>query len=133
MSGARFNLSGLFRSLDGERQRQGLSWAAVARQLGVSALTLRRFRFADDAEADGVLASVRWLEVAPEVFVEGMSGQGVLLPAGDGFVRVDMDLVAEATGESDARGRTRTTVQRLVAAACGSQQPVAALTRLSDS
>lgn len=133
MSGARFDLFALFRSLDAERQRQGVTWAAFARQLGVSASTLRRFGSADDAESDGVLACVRWLAVAPEAYVVGMSGEGVLLPAGgDRFVRVDMALVAEAMGERDARGRTRTTIQSLVAAACRSQQPIAALTRLSD-
>lgn len=134
MSGARFDLSALFRSLDAERQRLGLNWSVRARQLGVSASTLRRFGAADDAEADGVPAAVRWLGVAPEAYVVGMSGEGVLLPAGgDGFVRVDMALVAEAMGERDARGRTRTTIQSLVAAARRSQQPIATLSRLSNS
>lgn len=91
-------------------------------------------RQADDAEADGVLALVRWLGVAPETFIDG--GQpGERLPFEQGmYVRVDMQLVAAATGEPQgAAGRTRTSIQRLVAAARQGNSLVASLTRLSDT
>lgn len=99
---------------------------------------------ADDAEADGVLALIRWLEAAPEAFIvssrPGADDQpitshapGLLLPAESGYVRVDMDRVSAADGTGQtAGGRTRTTIQRLVQAALRSGQPVAAFTRLSE-
>ncbi len=57
---------------------------------------------------------------------------GTRLPAGSGIVRVDMELVAVANGDTHgARGRTRTTIQHLVRVASTSGQPIASLTRLS--
>jgi transposase len=134
METAPFDLEGLFRAIDAERERQGLSWAALARQVGVAASTIRRFGYADDAEADGVLALVRWLGVAPEDYVSGDAVCGMRLGrAGAGYVRVDMELVARAAGDSrGANGRTRTSIQNLVEVAQRSGQPVASLTRLSD-
>jgi hypothetical protein len=41
-------------------EERGLTTAALAREVGVGASTIRRFRTADDAEADGVLALVAW-------------------------------------------------------------------------
>ncbi|MEM8923731.1 MAG: helix-turn-helix transcriptional regulator [Actinomycetota bacterium] len=129
----RFDLGALFRDVDRARRSQGLSWAALARRVGVSASTIRRFDLAEDAEADGVLALVRWLGVTPEDYVAVMT-EGQQLPDGDvGVVRVDMDLVARAEGRAGgADGRSRTTIQRLVAAARSSGCPVASLTRLSE-
>jgi transcriptional regulator with XRE-family HTH domain len=134
----RFDLGGLFSAVAGERERRGLSWAELSRQVGVAASTIRRMAEADDAEADGVLALIGWLGVAPESFVGGdqvsehVSGE--VLPTGEGgYIRVDMDLVAEADGDSrGSRGRTRTTIQRLVAVAKRSGQSVASLTRVSE-
>lgn len=132
-SPAWFDLGALFVSIEAERERRAISMAAVAREVGVSASTIRRFADGDDAEADGVLALVRWLGVAPEWFVAGGAVAGELLhPAGDGYVRVDLDLVAEAEGRrGGASGRSRTTVQRLVDAAHRSRRSVASLTRTS--
>jgi len=114
--------------------RQGLSWAALAREVGVAASTIRRFGEADDAEADGVLAAVRWLGAAPEDYVAGDAVRGQRLrPDGSGYVRVDMELVAIAKGDpSDVGGRARTSIQRLVEVAQRSRRPVASLTRLSE-
>lgn len=133
MAVPRFDLPALFRAIDAERSRQELSWASLARQVGVAASTIRRFRTAENAEADGVLALVRWLGVAPEAYVAGSSLPGDRLDSGGmGHVRVDMDLVAEVTPEAEvSRGRTRTTIQHLVAVAGTSQRTVASLTRLS--
>lgn len=129
-----FDLRGLFRAVDAERERQGLSWAALARRVGVAASTIRRFGDADDAEADGVLALVRWLGVAPEDYVAGDSVTGKRLPPADGgYVRVDMESVAVADDDpSGAAGRSRTSIQNLVAVAQRSGRPVASLTRRSE-
>lgn len=129
-----FDLSELFRTLDAERARRGMTWKALSREIGVSTSTIRRFEHAADAEADGVLAAMAWLGVVPERFVLADSVAGVSLTRPDrGFVRVDMELVARANGElGGAKGRTRTTIQRLVDVAVRSGQPVAALTRVSD-
>jgi len=110
-----------------------MSLAVLARQVGVAASTIRRFREADDAEADGVLALVRWLGVAPEDFVAGNSVRGTRLRcSGDGYVRVDMELVARANGDPHgAKGRTRTSIQTLVEVAQRSGQPLESLTRFS--
>lgn len=129
-----FDLRGLFESVDSERERLGVSWSALSREVGVGASTIRRFGVAHDAEADGVLALVRWLGVAPEEFVSSSSVCGEkLLASGDGVVRVDMDSVAIADGDArGARGRTRTTIQNLVSVAQRAGQPVASLTRFSN-
>ena len=135
MSSRPFDLRRLFLAVDGERKRQGVSWAALAGEVGVTASTIRRFAEADDAEADGVLSVIRWLGAAPEDYVAGSAVTGARLPAaGVGYVRVDMELVALASGDPNgAKGRTRTSIQRLVEAAQRSRQPVAALTRLSEA
>ncbi|MDH3679894.1 MAG: helix-turn-helix transcriptional regulator [Acidimicrobiia bacterium] len=129
-----FDLEGLFRAIDAQREREGLSWAALSRQVGVAASTIRRYSEADDAEADGVLALVRWLGVAPEEYLAGESAVGnPLRPTDGGYVRVDMEAVARAGGDpGGARGRTRTIIQNLVNVAHRTGQPVVSLTRFSE-
>lgn len=130
-----FDLRGLYRAIDAERELRGMSWSGVAREVGVAASTIRRFESADDAEADGVLALVRWLGCPPENFVTHSSVDGRPLdPVGHGYVRVDMDLISRANGDHrrSARSSTRTTIQRLVDVAQRSGEPIAALTRLSE-
>ncbi len=129
-----FDLHGLLRAVDAERQRHGLSWAALSRQVGVSSSTIRRYGEAEDAEADGVLALIRWLGVAPEDYVTESAVAGNRLSGvGCGVVRVDMELVAGAEGTyRGAQGRTRTSIQRLVDVAQRSGRTVESLTRLSD-
>ena len=131
----RFDLARLFRSIDSERQCRGLSWAALGREVGVSASTIRRFGEADDAEADGVLRLMGWLQVVPEDYVQTGSVERAPLPApGPGQVRVNMNLVAQAANDPrGADGRTRTTIQRLVEVATGADRTLASLTRLSDA
>ncbi|MFW2380108.1 MAG: hypothetical protein ACN4GZ_00005, partial [Acidimicrobiales bacterium] len=116
------------------RNQRGLSWASMSRHVGVSSSTIRRFGEAEDAEADGVLALVRWLGVAPEAFVlTGASVEGIpLTPSSGGFVRVDMDLVRETTaGQDIALGRSRLSIQNLVTIAHQSKLPMTSLTRQS--
>ncbi|MEM7338110.1 MAG: hypothetical protein AAF467_05650 [Actinomycetota bacterium] len=134
MARSLFDLRALFVAVDAERDRRGLSWAALSQQVGVAPSTIRRFANADDAEADGVLATLQWLDAIPERFVADAEVNGTpLSPASDGHVRVDMDMVAKANGDPrGANGRTRTTIQTLVAAANRSGQPIASLTRRTD-
>ena len=129
-----FDLHKLFAAIDAKRQHRDLSWAELSSQVGVSASTIRRFSKAHDAEADGVLALVRWLEDAPEDYISNSSVKRKLLhPPGDGYTRADMTLVAKANPESrSTNSRTRTTIQHLVETAQQSGQPVASLTRLNE-
>lgn len=132
MATPRFDLRALFEALSAERERQRLSWADLGRQVGVSPSTIRRFDTAADAEADGVLASLRWLEATPEDFIRNGRATGTRLPStGEGHVRVDMPSMASADGTA-LNGRTRTTIQRLVATADRVGQPISSLTRLTE-
>lgn len=110
-----------------------MTWAAISQEVGVATSTIRRFATASDAEADGVLALIGWLGVAPEHFVIDSEITGEPLPpAGEGVIRVDMTLVAKSTARPrQAPPAMRTTIQRLVAAAQASKVPVASLTRWS--
>lgn len=128
-----FDLSDLSRWIDETRADRDLTWAALSKQVGVATSTIRRFSTASDAEADGVLALIGWLGIAPEQFVVNSKVAGVPLPpSGDGVIRVDMALVVDLrSGPRRARPGTRTTIQRLVAAAQASEMPVASLTRWS--
>lgn len=129
-----FDLRALFFAVNAERERQSLSWSGLARQVGVAASTMRRFEDADDAEADGVLAVLAWLESAPEDYIAGDAVPAVrLADVAGGQVRVDMELVASALGDrGGAKGRTRTSIQRLTLIAQRSGRPVASLTRISQ-
>lgn len=128
-----FRLRSLFEAVDAERERRALSWAALSRETGVAASTIRRYANAADAEADGVLATLQWLNATPEHYISDSSVAGTRLqPASVGYVRVDMQRIAEAMGDPrGANGRTRSTIQTLAAAAERSGQPVASLTRLT--
>ena len=129
-----FDLGELYRRIDQARRDAGQSWASLARQVGVAVSTIRRFEVATDAEADGVLALVGWLGVAPEEFIAGVRVAGEPLPPADGgFVRVDMTRVVEVTGAGGASATTRTTIQRLVMSAQSTGRSVASLTRWSAS
>ena len=111
---------------------EAVTWAMVSRETGVSASTIRRLETADDAEADGVLALIRWLGVSPETYVDAARRAGEPLPTGAGVVRIDMTRVAAAAGEP-TRGRERTTIQRLVEAALRVDVSIASLTRMTAS
>ncbi len=130
-----FDLRALFEAVEAERAHRGLSRAALARQIGVAASTIRRYEEADDAEADGVLAVLRWLDAVPEHYVTSVAAAGEPLPpAAHGHIRVDMELIAAANHDPNgASGRTRTTIQNLVATAHRSRRSVASLTRVSGA
>jgi len=135
MTATVFDLQALFHAINAERERQHLTWTALSRHVGVSASTIRRYSEANDAEADGVLILIQWLATTPEDYITGNSvAPEKLTPPGDGPVRVDMNLVADAIQDPrGAHGRTRTTIQRLVRAAQDTNQPVASLTRTGDT
>jgi hypothetical protein len=88
-----------------------------------------------DAEADGVLALIGWLGVAPERFVADSKVAGVpLTQAAAGCIRVDIAALADLPGwNRRARSVTRTTIQRLVIAAQASETAVASVTRWSPT
>jgi len=110
-----------------------MSWAALARQARVAASTIRRFEHAADAEADGVLAVIRWLGVAPEQFVADTRVTGELLPPAEGgMLRVDMGLVRAISAQQQAVTGSRTTIQHLVTIAQEAGHSVASFTRWSE-
>jgi hypothetical protein len=112
-----------------------MSWAALARDVGVAASTIKRYSRATDAEADGVLALLRWLGVPPEDFVAKSSVRAELLrPFSDGMIRVDMCLVAELPSWSFRGGLgSRTSIQTLIRASQAAGRTVASLTRWSPA
>lgn len=123
-----FDLGLLSSRIDQEREKRHLTMTEMANKVGVAVSTIRRFKTADDAEADGVLALVGWVGDTPEQFIVNSIVDGMLLPpAGNGQIRVDMDLVREATRQRSTS--TRTTIQRLAIAAQASGQPIASFTR----
>jgi hypothetical protein len=64
-----FDLAALYRAVDSKRLRRRQKWPDVAAEIGLPLKVIRNVQFADVMEADGVLAIVRWLGVAPETFV----------------------------------------------------------------
>jgi hypothetical protein len=128
-----FDLGQLFRAIDQARLDRAMTWAALARDVGVASSTIRRFESAADAEADGVLTLIGWVGVPPERFIAGTAVPEVMLPPLEGgLIRADMGLVAEAAGDLQRkRVGARTSIQRLVAVAQNSSQSVASLTRWS--
>jgi hypothetical protein len=126
-----FDLNQLSRSIVGAGRDRGLTWAEISKEVGVATSTIRRFAIADDAEADGVLALVGRVGVAPEYFVVDSKIAGVPLPdPGDGRIRVDMSLVVDlAGGPRQAGGRTA--IQQLVMLSQAAGVSVASLTRWS--
>jgi transcriptional regulator with XRE-family HTH domain len=65
----RFDARALFEALDRHRTAQGLTWDQVARDVGVSAATIKRTQRGGRMEVDGMLAMVAWLGVPVETFV----------------------------------------------------------------
>lgn len=126
-----FDLAALYIAVNAKREAKSLTWAALSREVGVAASTIRRFAAAADAEADGVLMVTRWLGTAPETFVPGGSLSGDQLPP-DGVVRVDMNELRQTAAGADIKPtRTRTTIQQLAQIAAAERRSIASLTRTS--
>jgi hypothetical protein len=69
----RFNSTALYDALEAERQRRGLSWSALSREIGVAASTMQRLKRGGRMEVDGMLAMVGWLGRSVEDFVHETS------------------------------------------------------------
>jgi len=65
----RLNSAALFAALDEQRRSRDLTWAQVAREIGVGAATIKRAQLGGRMEVDGMLAMVGWLGVPVETFV----------------------------------------------------------------
>jgi len=65
----RFDPKLLYQALNERREARGLTWADVAREVGVSSSTLTRTARGGRMEADGMLAMCRWLSRPAESFV----------------------------------------------------------------
>ncbi len=72
-SQARFDAAALYHALDAERQARGVTWQAVATDIGVSVATITRIRHGGRMEVDGMLAMVSWLKRPVEDFVRLVS------------------------------------------------------------
>jgi hypothetical protein len=76
-----FSLRALYKALDAQRRKRGISWAEATRQMGgrsektlglaLSPSTVQATRVRRNAEGDGVLAMLGWLNRSPESFVPG--------------------------------------------------------------
>ena len=65
----RFDARSLHDALDEQRRDRLMSWTDIAKEIGVSASTLRRTRDGGRMEVDGMLAMVGWLGRPVEDFV----------------------------------------------------------------
>jgi len=72
----RFDSKALYRTIDDRRLQRGLTWSAVAGEMGVSAATVQRIRLGGRLEVDGMLAMVGWLGESVETFVREETGRG---------------------------------------------------------
>ena len=64
----RFDAKALHAALDAQRKARGLTWAEVAREIGVASATMTRMKEGGRLEVDGTLAMVRWLGRTIESF-----------------------------------------------------------------
>jgi transcriptional regulator with XRE-family HTH domain len=69
----RFDTRALYAALDAQRIARGLTWAEVAREIGVAASTLAGTRKGGRLEVDGALAMVCWLGRSIESFTHETS------------------------------------------------------------
>lgn len=65
----RFDARALYEDMDRQRNLRGLTWAEVAREMGVASTTIKRTQSGGRMEVDGMLAMVAWLGVPVETFV----------------------------------------------------------------
>jgi hypothetical protein len=125
-----FELAALYRAIDSKRLRRRLKWPAVADEIGLPLKTVQSTQFATTMEADGVLAMVRWLGIAPETVVRPVREGPIpeYMPAGT-IWRVDAAaLYARLAAAREARGLT----WKAIAAELGAGVAPSSLTRLKD-
>lgn len=75
-----FDLGKLSCRIDELIEERGVTVAALARRVGMAASTIRRFKTAEDAEADGVLGLIAWTGDTPEQFIAESAVVGRPLP-----------------------------------------------------
>jgi transcriptional regulator with XRE-family HTH domain len=122
-----FDLRALCSALDARRQELLLSWADLARVLGVSSSTLRRLGNRQTAEADGVLRMLSWLGKAPnDVAFGGSETTATRLPEPRSLRFDTRSMYVALDREREARGIT----WEQLAHQCGVES-AAILTRLS--
>ena len=66
----RFDSKALYKALDEQRASRGMTWTAIAKEIGVSTATITGTKRGGRMEVDGMLAMVHWLEVPVETFVK---------------------------------------------------------------
>lgn len=121
----RFDKKALFQELDRKRQTLNISWAQVARAIGVAEGTVIRLNKAGPMEADGVLAMVQWTNRPPEDFIVGSWRGGTKRLSA--HKRINVRLLHAAL---ERRRRRRAMSWKEVAAEIGDVTP-AMLTRLA--
>lgn len=94
MMSTAFDLLALHRELEAERSARGLSKQRLAEAVGVSASAMARAANGGTMEADGVLAMVRWLGVAPERFIRPVVRDRPTAPLTSSAAMVRADPVA---------------------------------------
>jgi transcriptional regulator with XRE-family HTH domain len=123
-----FDRPSLYKALDERRAARNLTWAQVAREIGVATNTLAATEKPGRMESDGMLAMVRWLGCAPERFIR--SGDGLSIPEpppATGFRRVDTKALHAAL---DRERRVRGLSWQQLAEELGRDISGAMLTRL---
>lgn len=66
-----FDVELLYAALDKKRSTEGLTWAGIAKEIGVAASTVKGIREKQGIKGDGVLQMLLWLDRSPESFVPG--------------------------------------------------------------
>jgi len=59
----------LYEAIDQKREAEGLSWARVAKEIGIALSTIKGIRDKKIVEGDGVLQMLLWLGRSPESFI----------------------------------------------------------------
>lgn len=126
---AQFDLAALYEAVDAHRLQRGLTWLAAAVEIGLPLTTLRAIQHAKTMEADGVLAIVRWLGIAPEEFMRPKRKGRFpnTMPAGKMWRADTARLYALLQAAKDAHGLTWTDI----ASAIGTEVSPSSLTRLA--
>ena len=69
MARAHLDVQALYSALDKEREARGLSWRALAKQVGVSPSTLSRMANGQKPDVDAFSALTSWLGTKAETYV----------------------------------------------------------------
>jgi cyanate lyase len=124
----RFDRPALYKALDKQRAALSLTWAQVARQIGIATGTLTATAKPGLMETDGMLAIVRWLGCAPERFIHSSDGMPVPEPPpATDFRRLDTNALHAAL---DRKRRSRDLSWKELAEELGPQFNASMLTRL---